>query len=774
MGGVTSSQPGQTSTPGGPTPRSTGPRIGILTSGGDSQGMNAAVRAVVRTTLRLGGQPYAVHEGWAGAVAGGEGIRPLRWDDVGGILHRGGTVLGTARCPEFRSRDGMRAAARHLLEHQIDRLVVIGGDGSLRGTEEFRQEWSSLLRELVEAGELAPEVADAHPRLAVAGLVGSIDNDLVGTDMTIGADTALHRIGEAIDALRSTAASHQRTFVVEVMGRHCGYLALMAGVAGGADAVLVPEDPPADGWEDDLVERLQASRAAGSRDLIIVVAEGAADRHGRPITSAEVGALVTQRLGGEGARVTILGHVQRGGRPSAYDRWMSTLLGYTAVQEVLHAQDAPARVIAVRHNRIVLLPLEETVGATKQVAAALRSGDFTHAREARGRSFAQLSRVVDAFCVPPARQRAAGDRPARRIAVLHVGGLAPGMDTAVWALVRSAAADGDVVLGVEGSVAGLADGRLRELGWVEVDDWVGRGGAQLGTRRRVPDDEQLAAVARVVQEQRVDALVLVGGTEAYLTAAALHAARAQHPALRIPVTCVPASIDNNLPGAELSIGADTALNTIVDALDKVRTSASATRRAFVVETMGGPCGYLPMMAGIAAGAERVYLPEEHVGITDVAEDAARMTRTFEEGRQLWLAIRGEEASEHYSSDLLRRVFEEEGGDRFDVRSIVLGHVQTGGMPTPFDRLLATRLARAALAEIDRQLGSADGTRSVVYLGEVQGEPRVTPIERYAEEMAEGSDRPRDQWWLGLRPVGSVVGDRHAQGPVLPLTAVVDA
>ncbi|WP_238695170.1 6-phosphofructokinase [Ornithinimicrobium flavum] len=771
---MTSSQPGQTSPPGGPTPCSTGPRIGILTSGGDSQGMNAAVRAVVRTTLRLGGQPYAVHEGWSGAVAGGARIRPLGWDDVGGILHRGGTVLGTARCPEFRTREGMLAAARNLLEHGIDRLVVIGGDGSLRGTEEFRRQWSSLLGELVEAGELTPEVAEAHPRLAVAGLVGSIDNDLVGTDMTIGADTALHRIGEAVDALRSTAASHQRTFVVEVMGRHCGYLALMAGVAGGADAVLVPEDPPDDGWQDDLVERLQASRAAGSRDLIIVVAEGAADRHGRPITSAEVGALVTQRLGGEGARVTILGHVQRGGRPSAYDRWMSTLLGYTAVQEVLHAQDAPARVIGVRHNRIVLLHLEQTVGATVEVADALRSGDFARAREARGRSFAQLSRVVDAFCVPPATERAAGQRPARRIAVLHVGGLAPGMDTAVWALVRSAAADGDVVLGVEGSVAGLAEGRLRELGWVEVDDWVGRGGAALGTRRRVPDAAQLEAVARVVEEQEVDALVLVGGTEAYLTAVELHRARERHPALRIPVTCVPASIDNNLPGAELSIGADTALNTIVDALDKVRTSASATRRAFVVETMGGPCGYLPMMAGIAAGAERVYLPEEHVGIADVAEDAARMTRTFEEGRQLWLAIRGQEASEHYSSDLLRRVFEEEGGDRFDVRSLVLGHVQTGGAPTPFDRLLATRLARAALAEIDRQLGSPDGTSSVVYLGEVQGEPRVTPIERYAEEMAEGSDRPRDQWWLGLRPVGSVVGDRHAQGPVAPLTAVVDA
>src|SRR5690606_12070008 len=138
---------------------------------------------------------------------------------------------------------------------------------------------------------------------------------------------------DALDALRSTAASHQRTFVVEVMGRHCGYLALMAAVAGGADAVLVPEVPPAEGWQDLLVRRLTASRAAGLRDLIVIVAEGAVDRQGRRITSAEVGALLTERLGGEGSRVTILGHVQRGGRPSAYDRWMPTLLGHAAACE---------------------------------------------------------------------------------------------------------------------------------------------------------------------------------------------------------------------------------------------------------------------------------------------------------------------------------------------------------------------------------------------------------------------------------------------------------
>lgn len=787
-------------------PPTSGPRIGILTSGGDSQGMNAAVRAVVRTTLRLGGQPFAVLEGWSGAVAGGDGIRRLEWDDVGGILNRGGTVLGSARCPDFRTREGMRAAAAHLLERGIDRLVVIGGDGSLRGTEEFRQLWPGLLDELVEAGTLTAEQREQHPRLSVAGLVGSIDNDMAGTDMTIGADTALHRIIEALDALRSTAASHQRTFVVEVMGRHCGYLALMAAVAGGADAVLVPEDPPGEGWQDALVARLQASREAGSRDLIVVVAEGATDRLGAPITSAQVGDLVTERLGGEGARVTILGHVQRGGRPSAYDRWMPTLLGYAAVQEVLHADDHPARVLGVRHNRIAVLSLEESVGETNAVRSALESLDFAAARTSRGRSFASLSAVVDELCAPPqaqgrlsesslalgaadpgeegaayleSRVGRGGDeagapapeegqgerrREPRRIAVLHAGGVAPGMNPAVRALVRSASVTGDVVLGVSGSLPGLAAGELRELAWGEVDDWVDRAGAELGTRRVQPDTEQVGQIARTVATQRVDALMLVGGLEAYRAAARLEAAAQQHPSLQVPIVCVPATIDNNLPGAELSIGADTALNTITSALDMLRTSASATRRCFVVETQGGPSGYLAMMSGLAAGAERVYLPEEEITVADLAEDAARMTRTFEQGRQLWLAIRGEHASEQYTSDLLARIFEQEGGDLFDVRQIALGHVQTGAPPTPYDRLLATRLARAALVELHRQLG--EGEARGVYLGEVDGQVRTAPVAQLEEQLAPGADRPRDAWWLSLRPVGSVVSDRHALAEVV--------
>lgn len=746
------------------------PVVGILTSGGDSQGMNAAVRAVVRTTLRLGGRPYAVHEGWAGAVAGGATIRELTWEDVSGVLSSGGTLLGSARAPQFRSRDGLRAAAHHLVEHGIDRLVVIGGDGSLRGAEEFRVEWPALLDELVAAGELDEATRAAHPRLHVAGLVGSIDNDMAGTDMTIGADTALHRIIEAVDALRSTAASHRRTFVVEVMGRNCGYLALMAAVAAGADAVLVPEDPPGEGWQDILVDRLSASRAAGSRDLIVIVAEGATDHTGARITSADVGALVTERMGGEGARVTILGHVQRGGRPSAYDRWMPTLLGYAAAQRVLGLPDEGASVVGVRHNRVTVVPLEEAVQATNAVKDAMESLDHTSALAARGGSFATLSAAFEELCASLAD--APGEGQGRRIAVLHAGGLAPGMNAAVRALVRTAAVAGDTVLGVEGSVPGLLSGALRELGWAEVDDWVAHPGAHLGTRRIVPGPADLPVIADVLERFQVDALVLVGGMEAYRAAAALHApaAREGHQALRLPVVCLPATIDNNLPGADLSIGADTALNTIVEALDKLRTSASATRRCFVVETMGGPCGYLALMAGLAAGAERVYLPEEPITIRHLADDAERMTRAFERGRRLWLSIRGEQATRSYSAGLLTRVFEEEGGDLFDVRRVVLGHVQTGADPTPFDRLLATRLARAALLEIERQLTADEATGC--YLGEVGGTTRITPLDRFEEELEPGADRPRTQWWLDLLPVGAVVNDRDAPAPVVVVPTVV--
>ncbi|MFN8567643.1 MAG: 6-phosphofructokinase [Kouleothrix sp.] len=221
-------------------------RIGILTSGGDAPGMNAAVRAVAYRARPRHGRVCDLR-GLPGHGRRRQPGRKLGWDSVSGILHRGGTVIGTARCLAFRDRAGRLQAARNLLEHEIDSLVVIGGDGSLTGANLFRQEWPSLLSELVEQGLLAPEVATRRAHLAIVGLVGSIDNDMAGTDMTIGADTAL-RTASPRRSMRSpsTAASHQRTFIVEVMGRHCGYLALMGAIATGADWAFIPENPPND------------------------------------------------------------------------------------------------------------------------------------------------------------------------------------------------------------------------------------------------------------------------------------------------------------------------------------------------------------------------------------------------------------------------------------------------------------------------------------------------------------------------------------------------
>jgi len=457
-----------------------GKRMGILTSGGDAQGMNAAVRAVVRTALTLGAQVYAVYEGYQGMVDGGAGIRELGWEDVGSILHRGGTTIGTFRSKDFRERIGRKRAAANLLARGIDRLVVIGGDGSLSGLDQFRAEWSDLLAELVAEGEVAQDVADAHPALMFAGLVGSIDNDLVGTDMTIGADTALHRIVDAIDALASTAASHQRSFVVEVMGRHCGYLALMSAIAGGCDYAIIPEQPPAEGWEQRMCTALKRARHEGRRDSMVVVAEGACDQSGKPITSEYVRQVLEDNLH-EDARVTILGHVQRGGAPSAYDRWASTWLGYEAALEVLTATPGTTGpVLGFRGNRVTRVPLVDAVAKTRRVPELIASGDYESAMDLRGGSFKEAARIL-AELVEPGRIDA--PEQSKRIGIIHAGGLAPGMNAAARAAVRLGISRGHTMLGIFNGFPGLRDGDVRELEWSDVESWLDEGGAELGVRR---------------------------------------------------------------------------------------------------------------------------------------------------------------------------------------------------------------------------------------------------------------------------------------------------
>lgn len=748
------------------------PRIGVLTSGGDAQGMNAAVRAVVRTALARGAQPYAVLEGWSGAVAGGASIKKMGWSDASNILHAGGTVIGTARCPEFREYWGRHEAAKNLLEHGIDRLVVIGGDGSLSGTNEFREEWPQHVNELVAEGVITQEIADAHPILHVVGLVGSIDNDLVGTDMTIGADTALHRILDAIDQISSTAASHQRTFILEVMGRHCGYLPLMAAVAGGADYVFTPEDPARVGWEDDMVDKLVRGRAAGRRESIILVAEGATDAQGNDLTTSMIADALKERTGEE-ARITILGHVQRGGSPSAYDRWMSTLLGYAAVQEILSEESSnQSRILGVRRNRITRLPLMKAVMDTRGVKDLIAAGDFEGAQAARGSSFRAMVRINDVLSNPPAELASEGQERGRRVAIMHAGGLAPGMNTAARVAVRLGIAKGWTMLGIEGSWAGLAEDQVRELNWADVEGWAFSGGAELGTRRAEPALEEYYALGRAIEKHDIDALIIIGGMTAYLAVHALNKEKDRYPAFKLPIILIPASIDNNLPGSELSIGADTALNNAVWALDRVKESAAASKRCFVARLMGRKCGYLTLMSGIATGAEYAYLNEKPITLPQIVRDTEKLAATFAKGRRLFLAVVNEENDPHYDSEFLATAFEAEGEGLYDVRHTALGHLQQGGTPSAFDRLIATRLVDRGMEELEGQF--TESKPAHVYIGQAEGIIDVRPVERMFDDLDVANRRPFNQWWEELASVLTTVSFQDPDNIVRPVTVLDEA
>jgi 6-phosphofructokinase 1 len=736
-------------------------RIGVLTSGGGASGMNAAVRAIVRTGLDRGLEGFGIYEGSAGLIEGGDRIRPMTWYSVGGIMHRGGTALGTARSEEFRTREGRLTAALNILKTGLDALIVVGGDGSLQGADILRTEWAGLLEELVAKRLVAPEAAAGHPHLLVIGLIGSIDNDAVGTDMTIGADSALHRITEAIDAISSTASSHRRTFVVEVMGRHCGYLALMSAIATGADAVFIPEHPPeSDDWQAEMIASLKAGREAGRRDAIVIVAEGATDRHGEPITSDLLQRVLKAGLT-ESVRITVLGHVQRGGAPSAFDRNLGTIMGHGAIGTLLAGgADQDSQVIGMRGNRVTHMSLADCVAKTREVNALLEAKEYSRALKARTGSFTTSLRTLETLLRALPHPPQPGQRRIR-LAVLNAGAPAPGMNAAVRAAVRIAIDEGHIVFGVRRGIQGLIDDDMQEMEWMSVNGWASQGGSELGTNRVVPHGPDFYQIAKTIEKRNLDALLLIGGWEAYQSAHRLFEERKNFPIFNVPIVCLPASIDNNLPGTELSIGADTALNSIVTVVDKIKQSAVAERRCYIVEVMGRRCGYLAMMSGLASGAECVYLHEEGVTLKRMEKDLDMLITGFKEGKRVGLIIRNEEVNPTYDSGFMAALFGEEGSGVFTVRESILGHLQQGGDPSPFDRIQATSLARRCVGFLIDQAN--DGHPAAAFIGTIAGKVEFHALEDLPRMIDDANRRPKNQWWLDLRTINDALARSGPSG-----------
>ncbi len=717
--------------------------IGVMTSGGDAPGMNAAVRAVVRTAINCGMDAYAIYEGYQGMVDG-TGIRKMDWQSVGGIMDQGGTFIGTARCKEFRERDGRRLAACNLVKNGIDKLVVIGGDGSLTGADEFSREWPELLQELCEAGKLTREECEACPQLKIVGLIGSIDNDMCNSDMTIGADTALHRITEAIDDLSSTAASHQRTFVVEVMGRNCGYLALASAIATGASWTLIPEMPPADGWEDRMCGLLRNATAAGRRDSIVIIAEGARNRHGEPITSSYVRDVLERELKRD-VRITILGHVQRGGAPSAYDRYSATIQGHHAVEKLVNMKDGDeSSIIGIQRHRAAAAPLMESVRLTRSVPEKIAAGDYDGAVALRGGSFKNMLNIFNTMmqAVPKGGKQG---RETSCFAVMTCGWPAAGMNPALRTLVRLGLDHGHTIMGINNGFEGLISGDLVKMDWMQVEDWMRQGGTAIGTNRTLPQESDLYMIAKNIEKFNIKGIVMLGGWTGYTGMDLLYKMRRNFPAFRIPMVCVPATINNNLPGSELSIGADTALNNIIDVVDKIKHSSDSSRRAFIVEVMGRYCGYLAVISALSTGAEICYFHEEGITLERLQRDLGKLVKSFSKGRKIALMIRNENANPVYTTDFICSLFEEAGGHLFDMRKSVLGPLQQGGVPTPFDRLLGARFAYESLMHLEKCL--AEQSDRCVFLGMAQGQLNLNDFSLMEEMSSLEHQRPVEQWWL---------------------------
>ncbi len=305
-----------------------------MTSGGDSPGMNAAIRAVVRTCVFYKLDPYGIYRGYEGLIEGD--IERFTARKVSNIINRGGTILKTARSKEFRTVEGRKKAYEQLKKHNIDALVVIGGDGSFTGAQIFGNEFD----------------------IPIVGIPATIDNDIFGTDFSIGFDTASNTATEAIDKIRDTASSHNRLFFIEVMGRNAGFLALYSGIAGGAEEILIPEENIG---IDKLVESLRRSKRAGKTSSIVVVAEG--DKTGKNVF--ELAKYVDENLKEYESRVVIVGHIQRGGSPTTFDRVLSSRLGVKAVEVLLDGQTDV--MVGYKNNAVTVTTLKDAINLKRKI-----------------------------------------------------------------------------------------------------------------------------------------------------------------------------------------------------------------------------------------------------------------------------------------------------------------------------------------------------------------------------------------------------------------------
>lgn len=894
------------------TPR----RIAVLTSGGDAPGMNMCVHAIVRTAIRCNSMVYGVYDGYTGLI--NDGIKRLGFNDVVKHAPMGGTFLRSSRCPEFMERSGRKRAVWCLLKKGIDCLVVLGGDGSVKGAQILRNEFDGFVDEFVSEDVLkfeceetsetnsisgskeeaqmvdkSPSVCNEAARdvesknamatriskhgdmlvlskrysLKVVHIPCSIDNDIPSTDTMIGSDTALHRVIECFDSLSFTMDSHRRAFVIEVMGRHCGFIALMSGFAVNADFVLLPESTNAS-WRDKVIGCIRKVRKDGKNGIAVILAEGATDPMGKKINAEDVKDLIVKETGID-SRVLKLGHIQRGGAPSARDRILSVLSGMEAVSNLLYGVETAVSICS-QNNMLRRVGMKELIEECERVKGLDEKGNVEGSRgsffrmahslleelraygkkdidENIGCNRVHMNNTVIRTDQKPDLKNSRGRADVKtsgvastktgakiipnKILVLHHGRRVPGMNVALNTIVEYCHQMNQQLFCSENGFEGLLNDKLIRPSKYEFLSMIHDGGSVIGCSfggedaHRIVDKLVYHGIRNVVMMggveclwvierirnvvekaiEELEATINTAETEANKTSnnkneqketsktnektadtredakndgeAATRAHR-----LRIlkgfRVILIPFSQENNIPGTEMSIGTDTALNSITHSVDRVRLSATSTRKQVFLVEVSGTTGYLSLMGGIASNAFECFIPERAESIDFLSKVCKKIRKRYAmNDKQGIVVMRCSQSFNRMSSASLCTLMRSDNGcydgchdssqainhpsmrnannahntscamhKGFAVNFVVLGEIQAGSNPSPTDRIMSAVLGMRAIKFL---MGMDEENVDVKY-GVIGLEGQliiVTEIEKSINEYKDLRRMPRGNEWL---------------------------
>lgn len=676
----------------------TNKKIAVMTSGGDAPGMNAAVRGVVRAALYEAWQVYGIRDAYRGLVEGGGSIVSLDAGVVGSSFREGGTFLGSARYPAITG-DGPQAqklkhnALQTLRELGISGLVVIGGDGSLTGAQE--------LYRFLQAQRTREPALFSDWQLSIVGIPGSIDNDIPCTDMSIGVDTTLNTIVECIDKLRDTATSHKRVSIIEVMGRMRGYLAVMSGLATGADHIFIREQPVSREELFSLLAALQDSFDHGQQAGIIIRSEGAV--FSTAFIKETIATLLEPK---REVRETILGHLQRGGYPTAFERVLAMRMGIKAV-ELLKGDCTEPLFVGIRGNCLTPSPVSDML--EKKSIPAFRDTLSFNAR-ASFELAAQLEK-------PPAASRAE-----KNIAILTDGNNVSGMNMAVRAVARLAINGGMGVTGIKGGFYGLLQDGPKTLalewGMLEMKSILRRPGSLLGVSHEGAMEESpqiMQQIAGRLEQLGIDGLITVGNLRTYRMANSL----AQLSGL--PIVGIPADANCNLPGTNWVIGMDSALNDLTRGIDRAADSAHVQNKIYIIHLKWHYCYCLVHLAALAGGADQLIIDYRGSDGDDPSFFRAQVAEKIQ-GLQQLLA-RGKKGATvvffprnpDTAASALACIHSTiaEAGIALKPTVIPLETSYGGSIPTAFDRVLAKRFGAHAFTVLQDVLATRNGSFHIV-------------------------------------------------------------